>query len=406
MWARSEAFDRAIRSGGVPLLNKVTSQIGQGREFVHRVDSGSVAITAAQGVRRTLTLAVENTGSEWGALEPAGAWVRVFRGPRYLGGLVEYLPMGVFRVDTEQISYSNGLINLTCPDRWVVIQEATFDDAERPRSDTFVQEIVRLLAPGGTPVRVLTSRDAELPRAAFLYGPDRAAAIYSLADAIGVDVAYAADGVAEIRDLPTHPRAVDWLVDYGQNGVLMSADRSRTRQYSRNRIRVVSTSTSGVPPFQPVVVEDVNPRSPTFVHGPFGVAPLSVSSDLVTTADQARLMGQSVLARKIGLQSQVTWTAIGHPALDVLDSVGVAYRELPGMSRTAEAHVIDTLTQPLDGTGMTGTCRAVGAATDDIGPARTYVDLDAEANSYQELDRRYATYADMLKGVLARGVRQ
>ncbi len=406
MWTRSADCDRAVRSGGVPFLNRVsvTTPSGAVVDIPHeRVASGSVAITAAQGVRRTLTLSVVNTGIEWAALEPAGAWLSVSRGPLFWSG-AEYLPMGRFRVDVEAMDYSDGLINLTCPDRWVVIQESTFETAERPRADTFIHEIVRLLQPGGTAVRVLTSRDAPLPRAGIVYTDSREAAIYGLAQVVGVDVAYAADGVAEIRDLPTHPRAVAWMVDHGQNGVLVSVDRSRTRQYSFNRITVVASSTSGAAPFLKFTVEDLDPTSPTFVNGPFGAKPKRISSDLVTSSQQAKAMATAALPRFIGLQSQVTWTAIGHPALDVLDSVGVVFGAQPGMNRVAEAHVLDTLTQPLDGSPMQGTCRAVGPATSDPALSRTYIDADAEAGSYTALNGRYASYTDLLAGRVKRGV--
>lgn len=368
MQPRSARFDRALRRPHTA-ITAASVQLGTGDPLPLRVVGGSVTISADPGVRRSLNVEIVNTGREWAALQPDGAIVYVVRGIVFADGSQEHVALGSFRIDDTSLAYSgNQSISVTAGDRWGLIQDQQFEVTTKPTRGTYVEEILHLMAVGGGGfARSTATHDQPIPSKGITYGTSREDAIYSLAQAIGADVAYSADGVAEVRDLPTVKAPSVWSVDAGQFGVLTDAQRDRTRTDTFNVIVVQPSAPNGKPLFAQVVVTDDDTSSPTWVGGSFGRKPRFIQSDLITTLAQAEHVGACQLAQSTGLHSQLTLASVGQPALDVLDSIDVVFPARLGMPVTVERHLVDSITFNLDGSAQTITTRAIGAAESPTG---------------------------------------
>jgi hypothetical protein len=144
--------------------------------------------------------------------------------------------------------------------------------------------------------------------------------------------------------------------------VAISLDRHRSREGTYNVV-VVSSSASGGEAFDPVYVWDGDASSPTYAGtdplanpgsaGPFGIVPTFYSSPVLSSVGEARNAGLSILARTIGLSSQVSLSAVPNPALEAFQVLDVLPPDIAyGPTRVLERHVADTVTHPLAlGTG-------------------------------------------------------
>jgi hypothetical protein len=367
VYATSAAFNDAIRQSHESVV-AASVTVGSGDPISLGIVSGTVDVTSDPGVRRTLTLEVVNTGVEWAALQPTEAIIYIVAGLKLADGSVPHVPLGSFRCDDATLDWTDAqTISITAPDRWAIVQETQFEVTTRSTQSTYVAEIVNLLSvvPQATAARITATGDIAIPHA-ITYTASREDAVYSLAEAISADVAFAADGVLEIRDLPTAKSDSVWTVGPGDSGLLVTASYDRTRAYTFNVVVVQPTSTDGTAVWAQVTAEDDDPTSPTYV-GTFGRVPRFVQSDLVTSAAQAEHVAACQLAQTIGLTSQVTLTAVPQPALDVLDSITVGFPPRPGISALVERHLIDTIEHDLAGAPQQLVTRAIGAAETPTG---------------------------------------
>ena len=91
------------------------------------------------------------------------------------------------------------------------------------------------------------------------------------------------------------------------------------------------------------------------------MVPYFYDTPLPLTAAEARQTALTILARTIGLASQVSLEQTHNPAVDAGDVLSVLPpRESSSMPRVLERHVADTVTHPLS---VTGTQRIEGRST-------------------------------------------
>jgi len=313
------------------------------------VEGGQVTVDSGSRVRRTCSLSLAPDDGLWDALAPAGTELLVQRGIRYPNGQVESVQLGAFVIDVQSLGYSpSGRLTLTAPDRWVKVQRARFEVPLARGGEPVTTEMAMLLAStGGVSHRIVSPSFRTLPFVTWERERDKA--LFEMAQSIGAEVFLGADGVAVVRNVPslTSQPSV-WTVDASAAGVLLDASRERNRQRTYNVVVVTSEAVDGQVPFPPQIVADEDPRSPTWVGGPFGRVPYFYSSPLLTNAAQAEVAGRAILDRVRGLAAQLTLEAIVNPALDAGDVIDVL---LPprgrGLPRAVERHLVDGLTIPL-----------------------------------------------------------
>jgi hypothetical protein len=351
--SRPNVLTQLWRSGGHEITYTVAASSAgvpvQGAQALQPT-GGQVTDTNKPGVRRTLNLelAREVIGGRFleDLLSPMGTTLTVTAHVTAGSVPVADIPMGVFDVDQVDVDEGNGKITITAPDKWQRIVRSRF--------------VVPQPSQQGYPVGALT------------WDKDRDKAIQDLAASIGVWVYFDRIGQCVIADIPQIGASADWLVDAGtESSVLISVDRSTSRQGTANVV-VVSSSASAGEAFPTDVRLRPRRELPTYAGpdplnnpgaaGPFGVVPVFYSSPVLGSAWDALTAGTAILARTVGLASQVSLSAVPNPQVDAWHVIDVLPPKQPwAPDRVFERHVVDTVVHPLafgDGSPMTITGRS------------------------------------------------
>jgi hypothetical protein len=316
--------------------------------------SGEVEVAAGDGVRRKLSLTAPSHDPDgrnlWDVLSPLGTELRPYRGILYPGvATPELVPQGVLGVDAQSLTIGpGGTIAITAPDRWARVQRARFKVPVASVAGALVTaEIIRLVlgaVPGISVTNTATSTEKVGP---LVWERDRAQAITDLAISIGAEVFFDWTGSLVIRDAPKLSAApIPWRVDASPTGVLLSGERSRSKERTYNIVVVASSNVDGSTPFPPQIVADTDPASPTNVAA-MGEVPYFYSSPLINSAAAAQKAGRTLLNRVKGVAAQLDVESAVNPALDAGD---VFYAVLP--DKTIERHLSASFGVPLtlDGT--------------------------------------------------------
>lgn len=335
---RAEAWRNGIRVGGT--LQVLDGQVEQ-----------AAGLTSSP--RRTLNIDLAPAKGLWDALSPAGTQLKVWRGVRYPDGTTEDVPLGVFDVDEQTLGYAadGPALSITAPDLWVRVQRARF---EWPWSGSGrVLDIALEMATDDQVGLSLgsTSGDSSVTVRPQVWERDRDAAIADLARAAGVWIYVDSLGQVICRPVPSLSAAPVWTVDASASGVLLDAERGRSRQRTYNVVVVSGGDLGGTAPFPPELVEDDDPTSPTYIDGGFGRVPYFQTSSLFTTAAQALQAGQATLRRVSGLAASLDLTSIVNPALEAGDVIEVLLPNRHGDGAKVERHIIDSVTVPLSAAG-------------------------------------------------------
>lgn len=316
----------------------------------------------SNGARRTANVSFAPQAGLWDLLSTPGVELcpaSILRAPS--GQTVE-IPQGVFPIDSVRISVgSSGRVQISsCPDRWSLVRAGRFFFPRvAPEGQLCRDAIAALLLevlPAGTTVTDTSTSQARVP--AGIWDRDRDKTITDLATAASVDVYFDRNGQPTIRDVPMLGNAPVWLVDASASGVLLAADRERSRQKTYNVVVISSDRADGSAQFDPVVVWDADPTSPTYAGpdpasnpsaaGPFGVRPYFWSSPLLGGATDAQNAGFTILQRVAGLAAQLTLTTVPNPGLEDGDVITVQLpAERPDIPRPVELHLVDSVSIPL-----------------------------------------------------------
>lgn len=342
MYPVSLRFLAAIRAGSKV---DVTCTAWQNGDYLGAVPvlGGSVSVDATKvGVRRNLTL--ETTVEQWEQLSDFGVELRPYRGIAYADGSVERVPLGVFCVENTRLSYgANGKVTVTAPDRFSRVAAAQFEEPQT--SDGLaVAEIARFVSEAfAVPVDTDTSgASSDVDVTDSLWERDRADAVVKMCEMAAVDAGFNADGDWVVTDIPDLAASPVWTVNPGELGVLVGADKERNRQRTFSIVVVTASDIDGFPPFDPVVVEDDDPTSPTYVGGSFGRVPFFYSAAEIADEDQARAAGAGILARQRAKIAQLSLEAVVNPALEPWDTIAAVFPD-----GTTERHLVVGFTVPL-----------------------------------------------------------
>lgn len=313
------------------------------------IAGGSVRCTSGRGVRRMLDLTVTDRDL-WSSLEPIGTELHAYRGVRYPSGTTETVPLGVFRVDAHSMSVApgGGISIRSAPDRWSRVLKARF---ETPRASDAgalaVAEVVALVGEAAPGVGATVTATSTATVGAMVYDRDRDRLITELLTAAGAEAYFDNNGDLLVRDQPLLGQTPAWTVDASEAGVLLGGERGRDRSRTYNVVVVNVATLDGQAPPSPVVVEDDDPTSATWVDGPMGRVPYFWTSPLMLDPAGMTDAGTKILNRVKGANAQLDLTAAVHPGLEPGDVVEVITSD-----GTVEWHLVTEVTIPLtiDGT--------------------------------------------------------
>ena len=292
----------------------------------------------------------------------------------------QWIPMGLFSIATSTVSDTgvNCVVSLSVYDRsWVISQRKLKKPYIFPAtpSGEFAEEVETLLNQvwdnGANPLQYnIVPTSATVPQASYNQGSDPWQAALDMANAVGYELFFDANGVVTARPIPdpsTQPATWNFTDDetaiYGDGGsgsggstVLFGSPYSTpvdvavtmTRDGIYNDVIVTGTGTSNAPysntgTSQPVLASaaDTNPNSATYVNGGMGDVPEFVSTNLATTSGQAQEIADNDLQAALSSAWQITISfPPGAVFIDVDDVVGIT-RPRIGLNNVYV--VVDTL---------------------------------------------------------------
>jgi hypothetical protein len=337
-----------------------------GESGVAALTDGSVTLDAKAASRGRFTLSVVDDGSlglvpinATSLLSQYGNEVRIRRGLTLPDGTVEAPSIAVCRIDqyTVQATPGSNVITISGLDRSGRIMDARFEEPVQIAAGTNVETaILAVIAPGFPAVEsVMPGVTFTTPLLTAAEGDDRWKLAQDIATACGLELFFDGDGRLRLQPLPAG-NAVAALVE-GAGGVLLTAEKTGTREGTFNRWIVTGENTGESAPVRGVAT-DTNPLSPTYYDGPFGRKPGFFVSQFVTTAAQALAAATTMLARQMGTTQTVNFGAVVDPSLEPGDVVRIT-RASAGID---EDHTIETVTIPLTADQeMAGSTRATQA---------------------------------------------
>jgi hypothetical protein len=333
------------------------------------VTGGTVTVDRTQMTRRTLDLTITprlQTGlyTDRSALpratgDPLGFYgqeIKVYWSLHYIGGAVETIPLGVFRIDDPDGSLLDDReVTVSAVSREAFVADASFLLARTvsgPSAKSLIANLIHEVLPSVEVVDAAT-RDARIPPTTF--EEDRWDAISQLATACAAVVYADPYGRFVIADAPTLEGKPVWTVRAGEGGVLVGASMSSSRSSIYNGVVCRGESpSSDSPPVQAVVTDD-DPSSPTRWGDPgagrFGMKPLIITAQGVTSLDQARAIATAKLAQTVGAAQTINASTVPNPALEVGDVVDIIPDPLDPVG-SVRRHIVDQISIPLNAGGQ------------------------------------------------------
>jgi len=356
MYPASGEFKTAILSDHI-VVSKAEVWNQNSKLLTLNVDSGKVTVSVNSSVRRTceVSLVTDRTTNNlvpdngFDVLAPFGNELHLYRGVKFQNGSIEYVPLGVFVMTDVDISDTNDGVSISIKgeDRSLFISRAKWTEPYQMLEGTLEASLTALLEDRYTDIKTsfpttnVTINQVVLGTESE---QDPWQDAVSIAQLVGYDLYFDVFGVATLRSFPSlDASTVVAKYEEGQGTIITSLDRSMSSKETYNGV-IYTIEGSQVD--TPIRVEtwDEDSTSPTYRYGVFGEAPTFVTTNVLSTEDEAIRAAISLLNTYRGAQENISWDSIVDPTLDVND---VVYVKTAG-SKTDRLVIIDQLDIPMN----------------------------------------------------------
>jgi hypothetical protein len=277
-------------------------------------------------------------------LWPLGNELNVLAGQLYPDGTSEYVPMGMFRISKCVMATSEGdlTIGIEGWDRSRTVSRARFIHPYNVKQGLYYHEAIQAL---------LMSRIAFLEEEDFLFthtnfktpnliftGPndDPMAMAIKMAGSVGMELLFDGVGKPVLRPIPDPQNdPPSFLYEEGPDAIILTAGRDLDDEQAYNGCIVTGETTSNATPVRGEAWDD-DPLSPTYYDPDkpeasiYGAVPEFITSEFVTTKEQAVQAAIANLGKKRGVMESMKMTSICNYAHDSSDVIS-AKRALTGL---------------------------------------------------------------------------
>lgn len=310
--------------------------------------TGTVSADLGSQVTRQLSLSVD--GALWPVTEdplelfnPYGNEIRAWYGV-FAGAGVPYV-WQVFRGQIHTVSLEDdGQMLVTCVDRAAAVKEVGFIKPENSQVGTTVVAEYKRLVSDAVPDAVFGTFDDILTITPELtWESDRGSACDDLSDAAGAFWYALANGDFVLRFIPwiINQTPIITLTD-GENGTLVSAVPSKSRDNVFNQITVVGERLDGGDPVS-ASTQDNDASSPTFTSGPFGVRSNLLNLQGIKTQSQCLSLARTALKMSKSLTQQWDVGSIADASLELGDTITIDARGLPAVTQVVTSFTLSLL---------------------------------------------------------------
>lgn len=317
--------------------------------------SGGVSATLTNRVTRTLDLTVDESlypVFPGAILAPYGNRLRVWRGIKFAEGTVYRWVVFTGRLQTDMNSF-NGQVSMSAMDRANEVVEAQFVRPENSAIGADVYSQFQDLIVTGVPDATFGISDQPSLRMPQLtWESDRAGALDEMATSSGCYWYALANGDFVLRRYPYGVPAPSLLTLTDGPGGTVSASPARDRGTVYNSVSATGERADGTPPVYGLA-QDLNPASPTYVFGNFGLRHTTLSLRTLQHQGDAVGAAEDYLRASVALTEAWTWAQPVDAALELGDVVTLNARGESGIIQVVSAFVL-----PLDLSVMAVTARA------------------------------------------------
>jgi hypothetical protein len=276
----------------------------------------------------------------------AGTELKLWRGIEFPDGTQELLPLGVCGITDLRIDDSGQGLHMraTCMDRAERVSASGLpDDYNVPAGANYVEQIEILLRSVWPDIPLsLPSTPYLTPKLVFLAGADPWEKAQTMATNIGCDLYFDPNGLCIMQPVIAD-KSPDWAYEEGEDSMLLYVNRRLNRDTVYNHTIVVGESTSlSNGPVRGEAM-DLDPSSPTYVHGRFGNRLKRRKTSQVTTTPQAVEAAQRDLVKYSGLPEQLEVQTLVHPAHEINDFFTVVRED----TKVDSIYVASKITIPL-----------------------------------------------------------
>lgn len=343
MLSRSAEFDETMIAG--PSSTAVTATLirrGVPIQTVPLLPGAAVTLDEMQAYRRTFTGTLGDDGTlaphlASDPLAPYGVELAVSTSILRLDGVSESVPAGVFRLNTVATS-SVGLITVTGQDRGVVVaaalNEAPYAIPPNTPLDIAIGAYLALKYPLLPFTADPGAHQQSLGPTPTVFQEGSSGDPWSdcrkLATQFGRELFVDANGTATLRVIPNPTNTpLSWVYTPGQmNMATVGTDTFDTTPGKLYNIAIVSSSGAGVVPV--AATESItDPTSPLFPDPlGFGRRPTFYSSTQLRTTEQCSTAAAGLLNLNQGVDRNVSFSAVPHPAHEPGDVVAYSSKAL------------------------------------------------------------------------------
>lgn len=318
--------------------------------------SGSMSATLTNRVTRTLDITFDETlypTFPGAILAPYGNRLRVWRGIKFAEGTVYRWVIFTGRLQNDVNAFS-GEVSMSALDRGNEVVEAKF---LRPQNSNFganVFDQFQDLVISGVPDATFGTSDKPPLRMPLLaWESDRAGALDEMSTSAGCYWYVLANGDFVLRRYPYGVAAPALLMLSDGPGGTIQANPSRDRAVVFNSVTATGERADGTPPVY-ALAQDMNPASPTYVLGNFGLRHTQLPLRTLQTQGDALGAALDYLKASVALTEAWTWTQPVDAAMELGDVFSLNARGESGIIQ-----VVSGFTIPLDTSGiMAVTARA------------------------------------------------
>lgn len=355
MWPVPAEFNQVLTSGGV--LKAYVDVLSNGVTILpwQQLESATVSASRTAASRRQCTVTFTDIAgiaptSPSSALAPNGNEVRIWFGVTYPNGGWDVVPLGTFAISKVEV-YDVGTdvtVTVSGYDRSWTIKQRVFEfpytvAAGQPVDQAIMAMLNTGWKPPGSNVEGLTynivptTSTTPSPPGTLKPGKDPWTNALLLAASVGYELYFDRMGTVIGRPVPdpTKQNPVMTLTDLAPSG-MKGAKRTFSREGIFSAFETVGTGSTtsttttkygvrttakSVPIY--AVAADLNPASPTYALGPFGVVTQVTRDTSVTSQEQGNAMSAGLLAKQQGAMETVSIDAVPNPALEIDDVVQV-----------------------------------------------------------------------------------
>jgi hypothetical protein len=374
MYAASSAFKLAIKSDHI-VVSKAEIWTSDQKLADLAIDSGVVNVSTSSAVRRTcsvsLTQGRDSTSlvpdSDFDLLTPFGNELRLFRGVQYDNGSVEYVPLGVFVITDVTINDKNDgvAIEVAGDDRSLIVSRNKWISPYQLLSGSLEASLSDLIK-NRYPDALVSFPTTNITINQVVLGVEKENDPWKdaveIAELVGYDLFFDADGIVQLVPFPSLDDAMI-VASYqeGQGTTVISLDRNISTRETFNGIIYTLEGSKITTPIR-IEIWDEDEDSPTYRYGKFGQVPIFITSNLLTTSDEAVKAAANLLNTYIGAQEGISWQSMVDPTLDVQD---VVYIKSNG-AKVDRLVILDSINIPLEASEtMSATARTVRVVATD-----------------------------------------